>query len=230
MIDINKTLDTIKFKFINEWLYTSHYSSQGEKPFVKTLTEQMVEKYVDPLNLPVDANIIDIDCGAGYFLEAMKTRGYSSVIGTTLSETDLKICKGKELNAKVYDPTFLPQKDGFDDETVDFIYASHSLSKSPYPIITLAEYNRVLKQNGKIFIEVPAPDSDFKHEFVKDNYSILGQSQWNALLERTGFKVNIFNVVEFDLHVVAPDSGEKTTTKEKYYVILVTKTQPIDIK
>ena len=108
MIDINKTLDLIKLKFFNEWLYTAHMVEKEQPQFHQELTNKMVENYVDPLNLPKDAVILDMGCGSGYFLDAMKDRGYTNVTGITLSELETKICKDKGHNVKNYDMSFIP--------------------------------------------------------------------------------------------------------------------------
>jgi SAM-dependent methyltransferase len=233
MLDINNTLDLVKLKFYNEWLYTAHIYDEGDSGFHKQLTTYVVEKYIDPLNIPKDAVILDMGCGPGYFLDEMKQREYTNVTGITLSDGDQKLCRDKGHTVKGYDLTFLPQKDGFIDESIDFIFLRHALEHSPYPIFTLMEYNRVLKQGGKIYIEVPAPDSDRKHEYNLNHYSILGFTQLNALLQRCGFDLVINDTIEFDLAVPARDeNGEPTTTnvKERYYCIVATKNRPLDIK
>jgi cyclopropane fatty-acyl-phospholipid synthase-like methyltransferase len=228
MIDINNTLDLIKLKFYNEWLYTAHFADEGESEFHKSLVKQMMAEYFDKLKLKKDASILEINSGAGYVLDELKSRKFFNFTGTTLSEKDQKLCTDKGHNVKIYDPTCLPQKDGYYDETIDMIICRHSLSKSPYPIFTLAEYNRILKQFGKLLIEVPAPECERRHEFQADNYSILTAVQWSALFERTGFKVERFNNIDFDLNF--SQDGEDTTVKEKYYCILLTKQRPLDIK
>jgi ubiquinone/menaquinone biosynthesis C-methylase UbiE len=228
MIDINKTIDLIKLKFYNEWIYAAHVYEEGENTFHKDLTTQMVQKYIDPLNLKKDAKILDLGCGAGYFLEMMKDRGYTDLTGVTLSPGDLKLCQDKGLTVKQYDMSFLPQQDGYYDESVDFIFLRHALEHSPYPIFTLMEYNRVLKQFGKLYIEVPAPDCERKHEYNSNHYSILGQTQLVALLTRTGFNIDLFENVEFD--VLDNNSKEQTSYREKYYAIIASKQKPIDVK
>jgi SAM-dependent methyltransferase len=227
--DINKTLDLIKLKFYNEWLYTAHIYDEGDSQFHKSLTAQVVKEYIDPLNVPKDAKILDMGCGPGYFLDEMKDRDYTDVTGVTLSPGDVKICKNKGHSIKGYDLSFLPQSEGYYDESVDFIFCRHALEHSPYPIFTLMEYNRVLKQGSKMYIEVPAPDCERRHEFNLNHYSILGTQQLAALLVRTGFKIDQFNNMEFELNV--PDSnGDEKRIKEHYYCIVVTKAKPLDIK
>lgn len=233
LIDINQTLDLIKLKFYNEWLYTAHIHEEGDSQMHSVLTKQVVETYIDPLNLPKDAHILDLGCGPGYFLDEMKERGYTNLTGVTLSPGDQENCRNKGHNIKGYDLSFLPQKDGYYDESVDFIFLRHALEHSPYPIFSLMEYNRVLKQGAKMYIEVPAPDCDRRHEFNLNHYSIMGHNQLAALLVRCGFNIDSFNNLDFEVTAPAPTDENPDGTQqfqERFYCIMVTKARPLDIK
>jgi SAM-dependent methyltransferase len=229
MIDAAKTIDLIKLRFYVDYLYQTHIYDEGDSDFHKQLTTKVVEDYIDPLNLNKDSVILDLGCGPGYFLDEMKSRGYTNVTGVTLSEGDIQLCQSKGHTIKQYDISFLPQQDGYYDESVDFIFLRHALEHSPFPIISLMEYNRLLKKNSKIYIEVPAPDCDRKHEFNLNHYSIFEKTQLAALLQRAGFLIDSFNLIEFDLNV--PDeNGNPTVAREKYYAIVATKKLTLDVK
>jgi SAM-dependent methyltransferase len=231
MADATQTIDLLKLRFYVDWMYNNHVYDEGESGFHKELTTQMVKNYIDPLNLPKDAKILDLGCGPGYFMDEMKERGYTDVLGVTLSPGDIKICESKGHKTAGYDLSFLPVKDGYIDESVDFIFLRHALEHSPYPIISLMEYNRVLKQGGKLYLEVPAPDCQRRHEFNLNHYSILGASQLAALLQRTGFAINAFNNFEFDLQLGNVDeNGDLIKSREKYFCIVATKAKPLDLK
>lgn len=229
MIDINSTIDLVKLKFYNEYIYTSHLYDEGESQYHKDLTKQVVETYFDPLNLPKDSNILDLGCGPGYFLDEIKSRGYNNYAGVTLTSEDIRLCESKGHTIKKYDLSFIPQSDGYYDESVDFIFLRHALEHSPYPIFSLMEYNRLLKQSARIYIEVPQPDCDRKHEYNLNHYSIFGSNQLAALLNRTGFDIEKFNNLEFDLNIRQEDGSTKPV-KEKFYCIVAVKQRPLDIK
>jgi len=229
MIDINNTLDLIKLKFYNEWLYTAHIYDEGTSPMHETLTREIADKYVGPLNLPKDAKILDLGCGPGYFLDWLKDKEFTNYTGVTLSPGDIKICEEKGHKISKYDLSFLPQSEGYFDESVDFIFLRHALEHSPYPIFTLMEYNRVLKQGSKMYIEVPQPNCERLHEYNLNHYSILGENQLVALLTRCGFNIEQFNNLEFDVQG-QNENGEVFTAKEKFFCIMVSKARPLDIK
>lgn len=230
MIDINNTLDLIKLKFYNEWLYTAHIYDEGTSPMHETLTKQVIDQYVLPLNIPKNGKVLDLGCGPGYFLNYMREQGYTDLTGVSLSPDDVKMCEANGHTIKKYDMSFLPQQDGYYDESVDFIFLRHSLEHSPYPIFTLMEYNRVLKQGSKMYIEVPAPDCERKHEWNLNHYSILGTEQLAALLVRTGFNIDKFETLEFDVEFAEPNPENLKNAKEKFYCVVVTKQRPLDIK
>lgn len=230
MIEAKEILDTLKIRFYYEWLVNNHVYAEGESGFHKEITGKVVTDYIDPLSLPTNAHVLDLGCGPGYFLDEMKTRGYTNTVGVTLSEADIKLCESKGHTIKKYDLSFLPVQDGYIDESVDLIFLRHALEHSPFPIFSLMEYNRVLKQGGYLYIEVPQPDCDRKHEWNLNHYSILGASQIAALLNRTGFDIEKFNNLEFDLQMGVDDQGNPIKAREKFYCILASKRRPLDLK
>jgi len=105
------------------------------------------------------------------------------------------------------------------------LFCRHSLEHSPFPFISLLEYNRVLKQKGYLYIEVPAPDGARKHESNRNHYSIMGRSMWLSLLQRSGFDVNWY---DYEFPVRFDETGE--IVKEQYYIFVCTRRRPVDVK
>ena len=212
--------NNLKLKFYYDHVLGTVYS-EGESPFHKSITEDVINRFITPENISKDAKIIDLGCGPGYFLDEMKKREYTNVQGVTLSREDLDMCQAKGHAVKRSDMNFLD--DG--DESTDMLFSRHSLEHSPFPYITLLEYNRVLKPNGLLYIEVPSPDCDQMHETNKNHFSILGKNMWLSLLQRTGFTVTWYDF-EFPLNF---DDGRESVT-ERYYVFVCRRRMPVDIK
>lgn len=212
--------NNLKLKFYYDHVLGTVYS-EGESPFHKSITEDVINRFIVPENIPKDAKIIDLGCGPGYFLDEMKKREYTNVQGVTLSREDLDSCQAKGHAVKRSDMNFLDDT----DESIDMLFSRHSLEHSPFPYVTLLEYNRVLKPNGLLYIEVPMPDCDQMHETNKNHFSILGKNMWLSLLQRTGFTVNWYDF-EFPLNF---DDGRDSVT-ERYYVFVCRRRMPVDIK
>lgn len=68
----------------------------------------------------------------------------------------------------------------------------------------MQEISRVIKPEGYLYIEVPAPDTSCKHQTNKNHYSVLGKSMWLYLIKRSGFE--ILQVLDINFNVPAgPD-------------------------
>lgn len=212
----------LKLKFYYDHVLGTVYS-EGESPFHKTITHDVIQRFIEPMGLAKDAKILDLGCGPGYFLDAMRDIGYTNLEGITLSDDDHSTCTGHGHRVRKTDMNFLADK----DESVDMLFCRHSLEHSPFPYITLLEYNRVLKPKGRLYIEVPQPDCEQEHETNKNHYSILGRSMWLSLLQRTGFDI-VWN--EYEFPVKFTDGRTPASALEKYYIFVCTRQRSVDIK
>lgn len=206
------------------WYYEevlTHVYAEGESPYHRDCTRDVIERFIEPLSLPRHANIIDLGCGVGYFMEEMRERGYNRVTGMTLSPDDLEVCLAKRLNVYQRDMNFLDDE----TETVDLLFSRHSLEHSPFPYITLLEYNRVLKPNAYLYIEVPQPGNARNHEDNVNHYSIMGRDMWLSLLKRTGFDVSWY---DYMLPIKMPDQEE--AVEEHYYIFVCKRRRSVDVK
>lgn len=209
----------LKLKFYYDHVQSQVYS-EGLSPMHETGSRDVVQRFIDPLDLPRDACVLDLGCGAGYFLDLMRERGYTNVIGITLSRDDLVLCQEKQHTVLLADMNFLTQR----DESVDLVFCRHSLEHSPFPYFSLIEYNRVLRNGGILYVEVPQPDSDRPHETNRNHYSIMGRAMWLSLLHRTGFDVSWY---DYEMPVRLPDQRE---VLERSYVFVCRRRRSMDIK
>jgi SAM-dependent methyltransferase len=210
----------LKLKFYYDHVLGTVYN-EGESHFHKRITTDVIERFVDPRNIDKSAKILDLGCGPGYFLDEMTKRGYTNLEGVTLSIEDANMCIDKGHQVRRSDMNFLEDR----DESVDMLFCRHSLEHSPFPYITLLEYNRVLKPNGFLYIEVPSPECDLPHHENKNHYSIFGRDMWLALLQRTGFDIQWYDY-EFPVEFL----DERGKVQERYYIFLCTRRRSADIK
>lgn len=213
--------DSVKFKLYYDFILTQVYA-EPESDYHKITTQEIYDLMIKPLKLKKSAKILDVGCGPGYFLDIMKKEKYKNVTGTAGTREDLEICKKKKHKVRDEDISFLSDK----DESLDFIFCRQVLEHSPFPYITLLEYNRVLKPDAKIYIETPAPGNVRNHEANPNHYSVLTDKMILNLLVRAGFDLNISNNLEST--AVDKKSGEEFT--EMSYGIIATKKRPIDVK
>jgi SAM-dependent methyltransferase len=205
-----------KFNEYEKRAYSTVYT-EGDETFHDSIIKEFAEKFLPELKIPKKAVILDIGCGPGIFMDAAKNLGYKNLLGVTLSKEDHAACKKKgfkTLNSSMSD---LNQKDG----TVDFIWCRHAIEHSPYPLFTLYEFHRVLKDSALVYIEVPAPDNArlFMHEFNPNHYSILGDRMWQGLFEKAGFAV--VNSFTYDVDV----SVESGKHQEKNLIYILQRSQ-----
>lgn len=212
--------DAQKFERYYKYVLSQVYD-EGESPFHKNLTHRVVQDVILPMNLPKTASILDVGCGPGYFLDEMAAAGYLNTVGITYSQEDLDACNKRGHNVAPMDISFL----GYADETLDFIFSRHSLEHSPFPYITLIEYNRVLKTGGLMYVEVPAPDAERGHEYNLNHYSIMGVRQWHALFLRAGFDLLKNN--DFTVDLTNTETGKKFS--ETYYMFVLRKKTKLDL-
>ncbi len=98
---------------------------------------------------------LDIGCGNGNFLNLLKQHGWD-VKGIDLSKKAAATAK------EVFDiDVFVGNTEDapFTDNSFDYIHMSHSIEHLPNPVTTLSKALKLLKPNGKIYVETPNIDS-----------------------------------------------------------------------
>nr|WP_320161284.1 class I SAM-dependent methyltransferase [uncultured Methanoregula sp.] len=99
--------------------------------------------------------VLDAGCGMGQWTIALAELN-QSVEGIDMSENRLKIARDLATNHKMINCNFIEgnlEKLPYDDESFDAIYCCQCFMFT-HMKKTISEFNRVLKQNGKIFINV----------------------------------------------------------------------------
>ena len=185
-----------KFQHYTELALKSVYS-EPEGGFHSQLIPEVVRDFFVPANVPVTAYVLDIGCGQGLFMDILKEKGYTNLVGVTLSDDDLVACGEKWHSCLKSDMSDLPVP----NHIVDYIWCRHALEHSPYPLFTLYEFNRVMKLGGKMYVEVPAPGCARRHEYNPNHYSIHTADMWAALMVKAGFLVTAVHNMSFELQI-----------------------------
>lgn len=203
-----------KFQEYQTRAYSTVYS-ENEGGFHDDVIRQLSQQFLPLLTTSPSDLIVDIGCGPGVFMERARDLGYTNLMGVTLSRTDQAVCESKGFVTKRCSMSDLDLADA----TVDLVWCRHALEHSPYPLFTLYEFDRVLKPQGRLYVEVPAPDNEraFIHEYNPNHYSIMGERMWDGLFEKAGFEILQYHYSHIDvLH-------EDRTVKEKSYLFLLHK-------
>jgi SAM-dependent methyltransferase len=158
------------------------YPEPPTEPHV-TITHKMIEALREDGFVRPGLRVLDIGCGQGGALEHFGRLGLDAV-GITLG-SDFEVCRGKGLDVRQMDQNFMDFADG----EFDLLWCRHVLEHSFAPVFTLAEYRRVTKPRGLVYVEVPAPDTSARHEANPNHYSVLPHSGWLSLFRRTGFAI-----------------------------------------
>lgn len=169
-------------------------------------TEQAIEWLVVAGVLTSCSKVLDVGAGAGLAFNAMRSIGVN-VTGIDLAPQFEGVIKA--------DQSFLP----FEADQFDGVWARHVLEHSPMPFFTLTEYARVLKAGGWCYVEVPAQNTDCRHEENRNHYSVLGEAMWLNLMRRAGFEDNI---ARRDF-IFSIEQSDKTKRDDKYLIFMMRK-------
>ncbi len=129
------------------------FSQQGDQAWLERTWERFLGLFRADLHLFKDAaggRLLDVGCGSGKYLEKMKARGWS------VSGVDVSALAAAEARKKGLD-IFTGSLKGSRQpaEHFDAVVLMHVLEHIHEPGALLDEVHRILKQDGRLVIEVP---------------------------------------------------------------------------
>lgn len=160
----------------------------------------------DFVNFIPDKNttILDVGSGQGYASLKFLHLGYRNLTAITLSDADVESSRARGIECYKMDMSFL----GFKDDTFGALWVRHALEHSPFPYLTLLEFNRVLNPKGVVYLEMPMPGTPRRLEYWPNHYSILGEDMWCSLFGRAGFKTILNTRLKFLLRIKDINDGQ----------------------
>lgn len=187
-------LETKRFKEFLE-IVRGHVYSEPDTEIHTNTINAMTKKIVDEHFDDKDGKLLDIGCGSGYAMERMKALGMTTQQGLTLSNDDAEAARARGFEVHEQDMSFTT----FNDGAFKYLWVRHALEHSPFPLLTLLEFNRILEDGGKIYIEMPSPKCTRLLEDYDNHYSIMGPRQWTCLMRRARFDLIDQGEIRFDV-------------------------------
>jgi SAM-dependent methyltransferase len=175
----------------------SLYNRLMKTPVIAHLVKWVTNvKIIDSIYSRLDQNsrILDIGCGAGAFLNRVKSDKGCKVYGIDISEAAVKAAKDS-FGLDIFKGTITEAP--FEDASFDVITAWWYLEHVPDPCATATRISKLLKPNGHCIIGVPNFDS-FNAKRFKDKWyhldcprhlCIWTPSAMKRLLEQHGLSV-----------------------------------------
>lgn len=187
----------------------TNYVTTEENSFEKELVEELIANFENALNLTTTTNVLELGVTNDFALNKFGLYG-SNVHGYAIDKDILNAPFAQRFTLSYSDLSTLDSP----DESYDLVWTRHTLQKSTSPFNVLKEIKRVLKNGGKLYLEVPANDTTLNHEEADGNYSVLTQKMWNSLLKKLDFQIILSDTIEVDL-----GNGEE----DKYFYFLAEK-------
>lgn len=164
-------------KFFN--LEKKHWWFQARKIIILKLISQYIE-------LNENFKIIDVGCGTGMMLEAIKNTFSIDATGIDNSPEAIRFSKKRGLNIILSSAEKIEQQ----TDSVDLIMALDLIEHIENDIASLKEFNRVLKKGGYAILTVPAFNCLMgAHDAINEHKRRYQLKELKNKIELTGFKI-----------------------------------------
>lgn len=190
-----------------------HQQEHGNWWFVSR--RRLIVAFLEKYHIAKDARIIDIGCSGGELLADLMQLGYDNLYALDYSEEAIRICREKGIsNAYVMDG----HNPEFPEGYFDLIIASDSLEHLKDDQLALANWSRILKPGGLLFVFVPAFMFLWSHhDDINYHYRRYTRKELKTKLRQSGLDIvqsGYWNTAVF-LPTLAVRMLEKITGRNK---------------
>lgn len=157
----------------SDYLATRYGYPRGALPLPLPLTGHLLAPFplrraeadaeVRFLDAVSNGQLLDVGCGSGDWLLAMRERGWQ-VTGVDFDAGAVAV--GRQRGLRVRCGPLEDQR--FPDESFDAITLNHVIEHVPDPVRTLQECARVLRRGGRLVVSTPNADSLSHHIYKQD--------------------------------------------------------------
>ncbi len=134
-----------------------------------------------------NAKILDIGCAGGPLLLDLQKAGFTNVHGLDFSKDAITMCKQRGLkNVYVMDG----HNPNFEENSFDVIVSSDSLEHLERDTVALSNWKKILKQNGKFLVFVPAYLFLWsEHDVANHHYRRYSKKLLKSVVSGAGFQI-----------------------------------------
>jgi glycosyltransferase involved in cell wall biosynthesis len=180
----------------------------------RMLIDRMVPEFVRYLP-DGEINILDVGNDRGYACDKFRELGFKHLTAIRMCQEDVDAMRKRGFDCYAMDTAFFK----FEDHLFDALWVRHALERSPYPYLTLLEFNRVLKAKKVIYLEMPQPDNLRDLENRPNHYSVLGDKMWKALFTKSGFQMIYSATLQYVSQEQHFNDGSAFTERNLVYIL-----------
>lgn len=151
------------------------------------LYENLLSKYINK-----NSHIYDIGCAKGGLIQHFNSLGYMNTAGIEINQALVNFAKSLGLNVQEGDATNIPLTNNESDVLIFSHVFEHLLEFEK----TLTSINRVLKDEGLLFIEVPNANEYFKYPVfdffwlgIREHINHFSKNTLHGILSNYGFEM-----------------------------------------
>jgi methylation protein EvaC len=202
-VDDSYPQETLRFYYCLDCAGVFRENSDSNTPdysHVDRSTTRQIPNYLDQilfdLRLKDDEFIIEVGSNDGYLLEQLKSKGAKNILGIEPSYNLSQRCKNNGFKVECTHLDWdnaekLIDRYGY----ADVVMCRHTLEHVPHPRDFLRAIYLLLKESGRVFIEVPSlmPIIDQRlhgYEFWDEHLSYFSEETLQNLLIETGFEIS----------------------------------------
>lgn len=167
------------------------------------ITNIQVEKLRSSGYLEGVKTIIDVGCGMGPawepFRKVVKDPFIMAITPNEVEQENAMACGCSYIGCDIRD-AWLDSWSG----SIDLIWMRHVAEHFTDPLNSLLQAFDLIKPDGVMYVEVPAPDTCAHHEFNPNHFSVLGDAMWKSLFFKAGFNLVEHGTIEIPLEI-GPD-------------------------
>lgn len=194
--------------FLQSCAEAAYTEDPGSLAFHSAIAKGVWEK-VKPFFLPLEGKtVLDVGCANGFAQQMFTKDGIdrADYTGITCSEADARDCGARGIpnivQLDMHDIALLSE----DCLPFDLVWARHVMEHSPVPLFVLQEIRRLLRPGtGKLYVEVPAPDTACRHTTNVNHYSCFERNGWEGLFDKAG----LTPIMAFEIGVQVPAGPDR---------------------